>query len=351
MGAKYSKLRFEEFAKAAALGAIAGAVALQPVAAKAATGSVEIHAGNATWFVNTNITFSTTSSGGLAFSEATLHANTASQSDTHNTSTRHDAFDGALTWHVNAGVPGSLENGGYQSPGGTVSVTANSVVGTTQVMAGLNVHVELYFASAKAVARSMLVLQNPTGAPITVTVDNDTNMGSDNDTTYHLTSSGDATYDASDNWTISCQPDPGHPALCLSDPVLTFAFSQTGAPVRPTAIQAVTNGSDKQYFRYTVTVPAGGTQRLLEFVQLSDTVAHATTDAALFNSTGTLQSSGYLAGLSPTEQAQIVNWVVNPTPVPTLSQWALAGMAGLLGLFGLGSAGAFGRKRKRARTV
>jgi hypothetical protein len=85
------------------------------------------------------------------------------------------------------------------------------------------------------------------------------------------------------------------------------------------------------------------------FVQMSDTVAHAVADAALFNTNASLQATDYLTGLSAIQQGQIVNWTLNPhpIPVPTLSQWALIGMAGLLGLVGLSRAGFLGRRRHR----
>jgi hypothetical protein len=336
MNEKFSRLRFQEFAKAAAAGAIVGAMALQPVAASAKTGSVQINAGNANWFVNTNITFSTTSSGGLAMSSASLHTISG---------TRDDAFDGAFSWHVNAGSPGSLFEGEYRSPGGTVSVTANSVIGTTQPLAGLNVHAELFFASAKAVARSLLVLQNPTGAPITVTVDNDSNLGSDNNTTIHATSSGDATFDSTDNWFVSCQRDVNISTNCVSDPVLTVAFQGPAGVVRGTNISGFTNGSNNFNERWTVTVPAGGTQSLMTFVQLSATPEGAQADAAAFNNTGSLQAAGYLAGLSPIQESQIVNWNISAAAAPTLSEWAVMAMGSLLALVGLGRMGFFRRRR------
>jgi hypothetical protein len=341
MDKKFSSLRFKEFAKAAAAGAIVGALALHPVAADANTGSVEIHAGNATWFVNTDITFSTTSSGGLALLEATVHTAVT---------TRNDAFDGALTWHVNASPPGDLKVGQYRSPGGTVDVTANSVIGTTQVMVGLNVHAELFFTSPKAVVRSMLILQNPTASPVTVTVDNDTNKGSDDATAFQAFSDGGSSFDAADNWAISCQDLGGNVNVCddTLDPVLTFAFSQANAPVRPTAINSIGNGTDRQFLRYTVTVPAGATRRVVIFAQLSDTAAHAEADALLFNTNDSLQSSGYFAGLSQQVESEIVNWTIGTVPAPTLSEWAKIGMGLMLGLAGLFSIGLFRRRQRGA---
>ena len=338
MDGTFSKLRFSEFAKAAAAGAIVGATALVPISAEAATGSVTIHAGNATWFVNTNITFSTTSSG-FGVSSATLQTVSGA---------RDDAFDGGLSWHVNASPPGTLSNGGYVSPGGTASVTTNSVLGTVQSLAGLNVQGQLYFTSPKAVVRSILTLQNPTGAPITVTVDNDNNLGSDANTRLTATSSGDAVYDTTDNWIISCQSSISPPACdgigSGDDPVLTYAVQGPGSAVRGTRLGGFVNGDDNPNMRFTVTVPAGATRALMYFVQLSDTPDHALIDAVTFNTAGALQSAGYLANLPGIQEAQIVNWSLN-ADIPTLSEWAFGGFATLLGLLGLGSLGLFARRR------
>jgi hypothetical protein len=359
MDDKFSKLRFGEFAKAAAAGAIIGAVALQPTGAQAATGAVQILTTGpgglkAIWFVNTNITFSTTSSGSLAMSSASLHTAAAATGNSFN---RNDAFDGALSWHVYTSPPGGAdESGGYFKAGGVVSVTANSVVGPSKTLAGLTTHAELHFSSSRNVVRSMFFLQNPTGAPITVTVDADSNLGSDSNTSIQATSSGDATFDSSDNWVISCQGASGPGSACdlTRDPIITLAFQGPGGIRAGSAGAIFANGNDNPNFRWSgITVPAGETRAVMVFAELSDTVADAEADAAVFNANSTLQATDYLAGLTPLQQSEVVNFIVSPTPVPTLTQWALAGMAGLLGIAGVVRAGLFGRRRRRAaaRTV
>jgi hypothetical protein len=224
-------------------------------------------------------------------------------------------------------------------------------------MAGLNVSGQLYFSATKAVVRSILFLQNPTGAPITVNVVNDNNLGSDSSTSIRATSSGDSPFTyPTDHWWVSCQinnsstPPNDCPAPASEqDPVLTFAISQANAPVQAFEVSGgPVNGNDRPSWVYNVTVPAGGTQAVMVFSQLSDTEAHAKTDALLFNTPGSLQGTDYLAGLSPPQLAEIVNWNANSAPVPTLSEWAKIGMAGLLGLAGLFSFGFFRRRQRGA---
>src|SRR6202041_977176 len=113
-----------------------------------------------------------------------------------------------------------------------------------------------------------------------------------------------------DHWWVSCQQQSGVCNL-TGDPVLTFAISQTGAPVQPSGYTGPASGNHLAYFHYSVTVPAGATEALMVFVQMSDTQADAQADALAFNTNSSLQTSGYLAGLSPPRLAEIVNWNVS----------------------------------------
>jgi len=311
---KFSKLRFHEFAKAAAAATVSGVMALHPGPASAATGSVQVPAGKAKWFVNTNITFSTTSSA-WGFSEASLQTAAG---------TRNDAVDGALSWHVNPAsyvYSGNLYPNEYRSPGGVVDISPSpidpnvptTVTGTSQSLQGLNVSGQMYFMTSKAVVRSILNLQNPTAAPITVSVLSASNLGSDANTNIQTTSSGDNLFDTADNWFVSSQSAT---PTTSDDPILTYAFQGQSSAVRGTNISNFRTGTDKFYETYTVTVPANGTASVMIFVQMSGTVAGAETDASAFNSLSSLQSGGYLAGLSQTQLAQIVNW---NTAMPTLA--------------------------------
>src|SRR5262249_54035911 len=136
---------------------------------------------------------------------------------TANSFNRGDAYDGALSWHVRTDpIGGNLATGGYRAPGGVVDIQppgsvnnpaiAKTLTGSTQVLAGLNVSGQVYFSVNKAVVRSILFMQNPTGADITVNVLNASNLGSDATTTIRATSSGDNQLNfADDHWVVSCQ--------------------------------------------------------------------------------------------------------------------------------------------------
>lgn len=336
MSERFSHLRLNELVKRGVVAALGTATAVHPQLAAAGTGGQAITAGQAKWYVNTNITFNTTSSN-WGFSEATLH--TAG-------GTRNDAFDGALSWLVSTGTPNN--SNGYRSPGGVVSVVTGAdgttVTGKPQTMAGLTVSGQLYMLASKAVARSVLFLQNPTAAPITVNVKNASNLGSDAGTILQATSSGDATLDANDNWFISS--DSSTPP---SDPVLTFAFNQAGG-VRGTNNNAPGAGSDRFYETYSVTVPPGQTRSLMMFVQLSATVAGAKSDATVFNSSASMQAAGYLQGLSTAQLSQMANWNLQSgetlAAVPALSETGILSAAALAALLGAAEL----RRRERRKS-
>ena len=380
MDGRFSKLRFKEFAKSAAAGVIVGAVALQPTAARAFATN-PFPAGNASWGIESSISTSNGISNtvSLAIGQGSLSGEALV-----------GAFSGALAWHVNTAAsapgPGSLNLGGYHAPEGALPIlvneTPNTAVGPTYTLAGLNVYVQLYFPASHSVARSILALQNTTGAPITVAVDNDSDLGTG---MVALTSSGDATFDQTDNWFVtgtavsnsvvasqrharsnrvvrrnrSGRPDGDRPDVApLPSVTMAFRDGQDAAP--SSTISAgkggiFGTGGSAFFERYTVTVPAGATRAVMVFAQMSDTVADAEATAPLFNSGLTLLATDYMGNLPdpvsnfapfPVQQSDIVNWsFTSPIPVPTLTQWAQAGMALLLGLAGL----LVGRRRFRSR--
>ena len=105
---------------------------------------------------------------------------------------QNDAFDFAsLMWVNNIQV------------GGALSQTGNTVNFAPVSIAGLNVSQQFYVASASGTMRVFLTLTNPTGSPITVPVDYDMNSGADGGTVVKLTSSGDATFTATDRWIVT----------------------------------------------------------------------------------------------------------------------------------------------------
>lgn len=216
-----------------------------------------------------------------------------------------DAYDDAWLTRI---------NGAYYNPT-TADLTGTTMTGPVMSMSGLNVSVQYHFAPDSAVARILVTLHNPSGAPIAATVDMPTNFGSDGGTIYRTTSSGDSSITTADRWIISS--DSGY-----SDPVNTSVFYGPGA-VReaPTAYYTSVHssaGTEGIGATFAMEIPAGQTQSLMFFAGLNgitsatNTLEAAQAGAALFNSNDTLRPE-WLTGLSDAQKAQIMNWAFGDT--------------------------------------
>jgi hypothetical protein len=330
-----------EFSRISGLALLGGSVGLASGSATAATGSIAIVSGGFKWFINTNITFQTTSSN-WGFSEASGAAPV--QTDGGGTATLNDAFDGAMGWHVQH--PGEADHsvGGYNALGGAVVAPSSpqpgqavTVTGQPQTLQGLTVTGQIYFPAGKAVARSTLILHNPTAVAITVQVANYNNLGSDSNTTIVKTSSGDAVFDPGvDNWVVSYQNTGG---VAISDPIITLAGMQQAVAA------GYANGDDNPYQVFNVTVPPGGTKRVMTLVQLSATRQAAIASAPTFNDMASMRNAGYLADMGPAELQSIANWTYMAAASDVQSVPGLGGAA-LVALGGLVVVAAGSRRRK-----
>jgi hypothetical protein len=78
------------------------------------------------------------------------------------------------------------------------------------------------------------------------------------------------------------------------------------------------SGTEGVLVTYQVTVPAGETRSLLLFNQVNSTTTEATTDVGAFNNNTTLAATDFLAGLSQSDLATVVNFDFSTTSdVPT----------------------------------
>lgn len=242
-----------------------------------------------------------------------------------------DAYDDAWQIYIN----GTIFNAGN-----IVDLTGTTVTAGPVTMSGLNVTVEYFFSTTAGVGRIRPIFQNPTGSPITVTVEVPVNYGSDSSTVYEMTSSGDATVTTADRWVVSSQGStgeyntvvwygPGTPAVTPGS-YTTTVFNCASTP----GIGAT----------FSVTVPAGATRSLVFFAGLgaitstTDSLAGAISAAVTFDSPLASLPAEWLTGLDATEISQTLNWeggAVGPTAIPTLSQWSLLVLGALLALIGL----------------
>ncbi|HEX4943011.1 MAG TPA: IPTL-CTERM sorting domain-containing protein [Usitatibacteraceae bacterium] len=240
----------------------------------------------------------------------------------------NDAYDNAYNLYVNGAA--------FVAPP-LVDFTGTTMTAGPVAMSGLNVTVQYYFSPLSAVARLLYTMQNPTDAPIAATVQIPVNFGSDAGTVIETTSSGDVVVSTADRWVVSSDGVPG-------DSVNLTVMAGPGAVAVP--LSAVTrtvftcSGAQGLGMTYNLNVPAFASQSVMLFAGLegvnanNNTVASATTAAALFDSNATLQAD-WLDGMNAGQLAQVVNWafpaVVAAQPIPTLSELAMVVLSAMMG--------------------
>lgn len=289
------------------------------------------------YFINTNITFSTTSSASGAMSEASYtHAVAATTSGGGTTSsTLNDAFDGynTLCLSLNNTVA-NCETGNanfviYNKNGaatseclGTTSGVNRQIVFPVQTAGNINMQRKVFVPENDEFARWLNIFTNTGSSAQTVTAVIANNLGSDNNTQIVLTSSGDQTVDTSDTWVTSFQAYSGNTS---SDVRLGHILQGAGAPVSLAGIHFV-NGDDNPFWGYTFTLNAGQTLIIENFVTGQPSKAAANAKSAQLQ----LLPANAQQCLTTTEQSAIVNFNPPAQPVPTLSGAGLAALGLLL---------------------
>lgn len=195
-------------------------------------------------------------------SEAEIYA----ESDCSGDPVNDDAFDSF--WQIWIGDEEDYyyygdqgdEDGAYVvdravAPNGDVVIT-----GPVERIFGLDVRVEVRLYAAGDMARVLVTYTNPTGAPITVWTGTDNNYGSDDETTYAATSSGDAAFPtADDDWAVSSNGGEER------DPVLLNAWQGASGSWRASDL----GGSPGWFWTEGgLTVAPGATVRLAYFTKI-----------------------------------------------------------------------------------
>ncbi len=289
------------------------------------------------------LTFASTSSA-FGFSEAAMVGPQAV--DTLNGGTTmaalSDAFDGFFAFGLPNGAGGPTSNTYTDGDGivdvtptptgpGRLTTTSGTILtgdfetgGNGGTFNGLELAQQnAVFSTASdtvPIIRSVFMVRNPTGSPITQTVGIFNNLGSDNNTALFATSSGDATFaPGTDRWAVSFQNFSG---TTSSDPrILTVVQGPGTVAVQLDPTSNFVDADDNPRFNYNLTVQPGETQYILTFVGLYGSRAAAASDgAAVFDDLAALRSSGLLAGLSDDVLDGVVNWselnTADPPPPP-----------------------------------
>jgi hypothetical protein len=160
---------------------------------------------------------------------------------------------------------------------------------------GLNITRKVFVPSAGKFARYLEVLTNPTLGPITVDVAIDGRIGSDSHTRLVVDPATTSnTYAITDSNGTCCYSTLG---FVIAGP--NSAVPATGA--------GFANGSGDFGYRWHVTVPPGQTVMLMHFAIQRD-VTDSAGATAMAQALTSLADSDALAGLTPAEKAQILNF-------------------------------------------
>lgn len=304
-----------------------------------ATGSQSLTDGaGLEYFINTDITFSTSSSASGAASEASYTGPVAATTSGGGTvsATLSDAFDGynALCISV-TGATGPCETGnaGYtiynQNGAATLDAACDNrqAILPAQTIGTLSVQRKVLVPANDTFARWYSSVTNQGGAAVTVTLVTANNLGSDANTAIVSSSSGDAAATPADTWVSTFQSFSGSTS---SDVRLGHVLQGAGAPT-PVAGIHFANGDDNPFWSYTFTLAPGETRAILNFVTGQPSRAAANAKAAEL---ATLPAAATQC-LTREERDQVANFApaLGVVEIPALSGIGLLALGLLLAAF------------------
>ena len=284
-----------------------------------ATGSIGlIDASGLKFFINTDITFSTTSSASGAASEASYTASVAATTSLGGTtmSTLNDMFDGYNSICVSltsATGPCQTGNAAYTiyDHNGPAAFDATVPAGPTctnrqvafpaQTIGPLSVTRKVFVPTNDTFCRWMNFVTNTSGAPVTFTMITGNNLGSDSNTVIVSSSNGDNVAQTTDTWISSFQ---GYSGGRSSDVRAGHVLQGTGA-LTPVSFINFVDGDDNPWWTYSITLAPGQTKAILNFVTGQPSKAAANAQAAAL----ALLPASSTQCLSTTELGQITNFV------------------------------------------
>jgi hypothetical protein len=303
-------------------------------AAASGTQSLLDGAGNV-WWLNTDMSFSTTSSASGAFSEASMvtQSGVTTSAGGTTTSSLDDAFDGygamCLDLGADAGDPGTCTTDDtsivmYNQLGPLVGAECSGremvfPVSTDVPEVSMQRRVFVPDAAGANFARWTNTFTNTSGASQAVRVTMFGNLGSDGNTVVTGSSSGDTTAADGDLWVTSFQNYSGS---FSSDPRLGHVLGGAGAAVSPSGVTFV-DGDDDVAWSYDLTLAAGQTVSIVDYASLDISKAASAVSAAGLSAGTTAHQWDCMTDV---ERAQIVNYanraVTNPgtndpAPAPT----------------------------------
>ncbi len=166
----------------------------------------------------------------------------------------------------------------------------------------LRVSRKIFVPDDDAFVRYLEIIENTGGSPRTVVVDLKTDLGTDAATQLVATSSGDQHFSRTDDFIITDDADGA------GSQAVVHLFSGPYAELEPAGVDTTAPGDDDVAYAFEVTLDPGERAILMHFAAQSDSRAEA---AGQSQSLRCLWGSA-LAGLTPAEQADIVNFDAYP---------------------------------------
>jgi uncharacterized repeat protein (TIGR01451 family) len=291
-----------------------------------ATGSVAlVDAAGLRYFINTNITFSTSSSASGAASEASFTGPIVASTSAGGTvmSTLSDMFDGYASICVSlTGATGPCATGNpsyimYNKNGpahvdtsvpATAACTNRQYVFGAQTIGPLSVQRKVFVPNNDQFIRWMNIFTNTSGSSATFNMITSNNLGSDANTRIVTTSSGDNVVTTADTWVTSFQNFSGSTS---SDPRIGHVMWGSGAAT-PISNVFFVDGDDNPFWSYNITLASGQSKIIITYATGQGTKAAAAAQAAAIDAYGPSAQRC----MSATELSEVVNFVSAPPPPP-----------------------------------
>lgn len=213
-----------------------------------------------------------------------------------------DAYDQAGVW-INGRVFTST----------VTSVNAQTLTAGPMPAGGLNATLEYYAVGSSPTLRTLVSFANPTSQTLPVTATLAINFGSDIHTAVLASSTGDQLLGGADRWLVT-----GDGPSVVTDVVNTTIWLGPGFGTTPPTLVTDqvfacpgTGDTAGVLAEFKFTVPAGATRRLMFFHQINASPAAALAGAPQFDTTPSA-GDGRVAGLTPTQLREIINWGYQP---------------------------------------
>jgi hypothetical protein len=337
----------------------------RPDGSKATGSQALIDSSGLKYFINTNITFSTSNSASGAMSEASYTQAVAATTLNGGTtsSTLDDAFDGygaicigqvgdtgpcpeedrggrGAKAHVRTPLPTKGKLPDYitynQNGPATTECDGRQIVLPTQTIpvvgGSIQVSRKVFVPANDSFGRWLNIVTNPGATPVTFNLIVGHNLGSDNNTKIVTSSNGNNTAEITDTWIASFQNFSGTETTS-SDVRLGHVLQGPGA-INPVTFIHFLDGTvrpDEPYWGYTLTLAPGQTRIIANFVAGQPSNAASAAKAAQLVGLPTNATQC----LTPAERLAITNFGPLAQPVPTLGQTGLISLGVLLAGFAL----------------